>query len=45
MNDTSNKVNLDKLDKKLEEFKSKKENDKPKQLKVQNVTLNLAFKL
>ena len=36
MNESSKKANLDKLDRKLEEFKSKKEKDKPKRLKVQN---------
>ena len=32
----SEKVNLEKLDKQIEEFKSKKENDRPKRVKVQN---------
>ena len=36
MNEFSKKVNLDKLDRKLEEFKSKKEKNSPKQIKVQN---------
>ena len=36
MNKSSKKVNLDKLDRKIEEFKSKKEKFGPKQLKVQN---------
>ena len=36
MNETSKKENLDKLDRKLEEFKSKKEKDSPKRIKVQN---------
>ena len=36
MNEFSKKANLDKLDRKLEEFKSKKENISPKQIKVQN---------
>ena len=36
MNESSKKENLDKLDRKLEEFKSKKEKDRPKRLKVQN---------
>ena len=36
MNEFSKKANLDKLDRKLEEFKSKKEKDRPKPLKVQN---------
>ena len=36
MNEYSKKENLDKLDRKLEEFKSKKEKDRPKRLKVQN---------
>ena len=36
MNETSKKGNLDKLDKQLEEFKSKKEKNGPKRLKVQN---------
>ena len=36
MNEFSKKANLDKLDRKLEEFKSKKEKDRPKRLKVQN---------
>ena len=36
MNEFSKKANLDKLDRKLEEFKSKKEKVNPKQIKVQN---------
>ena len=36
MNEFSKKANLDKLDRKLEEFKSKKEKDSPKKIKVQN---------
>ena len=36
MNEFSKRVNLDKLDRKLEEFKSKKEKDSPKRIKVQN---------
>ncbi len=36
MNEYSKKVNLEKLDKKLEEFKSKKERDGPKRLSAQN---------
>ena len=36
MNESSKKENLDKLDRKLEEFKSKKEKDSPKRIKVQN---------
>ena len=36
MNEPSKKENLDKLDRKLEEFKAKKEKDRPKRLKVQN---------
>ena len=36
MNDSSGNDRLFKLDKKLEEFKSKKEIDNPKKLKVQN---------
>ena len=36
MNEFSKKANLDKLNKKLEEFKSKKEKDSPKRIKVQN---------
>ena len=36
MNKFSKKANLDKLDRKLEEFKSKKEKVSPKQIKVQN---------
>ena len=36
MNESSKKDNLDKLDRKLEEFKSKKEKDSPKRIKVQN---------
>ena len=36
MDGTSKKTNLDKLDRKLEEFKSKKEKDSPKRIKVQN---------
>ena len=36
MNEFSKKANLDKLDRKLEEFKSKTEKDSPKRIKVQN---------
>ena len=36
MNEFSKKANLDKLNRKLEEFKSKKEKDSPKRIKVQN---------
>ena len=36
MNEYSKKVSLEKLDKKLEEFKSKKERDGPKRLRAQN---------
>ena len=36
MSEFSKKANLDKLDRKLEEFKSKKEKVSPKQIKVQN---------
>ena len=36
MNQFSKKANLDKLNRKLEEFKSKKEKDSPKRIKVQN---------
>ena len=36
MNEYSKKVSLEKLDKKLEEFKSKKERDGPERLRVQN---------
>ena len=36
MDKFSKKVNLEKLDKQIEEFKSKKEKDKPKRLKIQN---------
>ena len=36
MNEFSKKANLDKLNSKLEEFKSKKEKDSPKRIKVQN---------
>ena len=36
MEDLSKKVNLHNLDRKLEEFKSKKEKDSPKRIKVQN---------
>ena len=36
MSEYSKKANLDKLDRKLEEFKSKKEKVSPKQIKVQN---------
>ena len=36
MNEFSKKANLDKLDRKLEEFKSKKEKVSPIQIKVQN---------
>ena len=36
MSKFSKKANLEKLDKKIEGFKSKKEKDKPRRLKVQN---------
>ena len=36
MNEYPKKANLDKLDRKLEEFKSKKEKVSPKKIKVQN---------
>ncbi len=36
MKESSKKENLDQLDKKIEEFKSKKEENRPKRLKVQN---------
>ena len=36
MNEFSKKANLDKLERKLKEFKSKKEKDSPKRIKVQN---------
>ena len=36
MNEFSKKANLDKLDRKLEEFKSKKEKVSSRQIKVQN---------
>ena len=36
MNNFSKKANLEKLDKQIEEFKSKKEKREPKRLKVQN---------
>ena len=36
MDEYSKKANLDKLDRQIEEFKSKKEKDAPKKLKVQN---------
>ena len=36
MNEFSKKANLDKLNRKLEEFKSKKEKDSLKRIKVQN---------
>ena len=36
MNESSKKENLDQLDKKIEEFKSKKERNRPKPLKVKN---------
>ena len=36
MNESSKKENLDQLDKKIEEFKSKNEENRPKRLKVQN---------
>jgi ATP synthase protein I len=36
MNEFSKKASLDKLDRKLEAFKSKKEKVSPKQIKVQN---------
>lgn len=36
MNQSSKKGNLDKLDRQIEEFKSKKEQHGPKRLKVQN---------
>ena len=36
MDEFSKKVNLDKLDRQIEEFKSKKHKNSPKRLKVQN---------
>ena len=36
MDEFSKKANLDKLDRQIEEFKSKKEKSAPKRLKVQN---------
>ena len=36
MNESSKKENLAQLDRKIEEFKSKKEENRPKRLKVQN---------
>ena len=36
MHEISKQANLDKLDRKLEEFRSKKEKVSPKQIKVQN---------
>ena len=36
MNEFSNKSNLDKLERQIEEFKSKKHKNSPKRLKVQN---------
>ncbi len=36
MNESSKKEHLDQLDRKIEEFKSKKEENRPKRLKVQN---------
>ena len=36
MNEFSKKANLEKLDRRLEEFKSKKEKDSPRRIKVQN---------
>ena len=36
MSEFSKKANLDKLDRKLEEFKSRKEKDSPRQIKVQH---------
>ena len=36
MEEFSKKVNLRNLDRKLEEFKSKKEKNRPKRIKVQN---------
>ena len=36
MNESSKKENLDQLDRKIEEFKSRKEENRPKRLKVQN---------
>ena len=36
MNEFSKNANLEKLDRKLEEFKSKKEKDSPRRIKVQN---------
>ena len=36
MNEPSKKENLDQLDRKIEEFKSKKVENRPKRLKVQN---------
>ena len=35
MRDSSKKENLDKLDRQIKEFKSKKEKDRPRRLKVQ----------
>ena len=35
MNEPSKKENLDQLDRKIEEFKSRKNKDRPKQLSVQ----------
>ena len=45
MNEFSKKANLDKLDRKLEEFKSKKEKDSPKRIKVQNDGLKMIIEL
>ena len=36
MNEPSKKENLDKLEKRLEDFKSKREKDRPKHVRVQN---------
>ena len=43
MEEFSKKVNLRNLDRKLEEFKSKKEKSRPKQLKVKKGALRITF--
>ena len=45
MHEISKQANLDKLDRKLEEFRSKKEKVSPKQIKVQNDGWRMIFEL
>ena len=45
MNEFSKKANLDKLDRKLEEFKAKKEKDRPERPKVQNDAWRMVIEL